>query len=125
MSSDASSKSASDRSLRSHGAIDPIELPKKKKRKPAAIWTSEEETVLVDFLLSEFSASGDGNPKGSTFTAAASLLGKDRFPNSTGAEKTGGVCGTKWQSVRYHVANDQGKLKESMFCSSNRHIMLS
>jgi hypothetical protein len=49
MSSDASSKS--DRSLRSHGAINPIELPKKKKRKPAAIWTSEEETVFVDFVI--------------------------------------------------------------------------
>jgi hypothetical protein len=104
MSSDASNKS--DRSLRSHGAINPTELPKKKKRKPAAIWTPEEETAFVDFLLSEFSASGDGNPKGTTLSAAASLL-KQRFPNSTGAEKTGGVCGTKWQSVRYdYVAND-------------------
>jgi hypothetical protein len=46
MSSDASNKS--DRSLRSHGAINPTELPKKKKRKPAAIWTPEEETAFVD-----------------------------------------------------------------------------
>jgi len=105
MSSDASSKS--DRSLRSHGAINPIELPKKKKRKPAAAWTLSEEAAFVDFLLSEFSASGDGNPKSSTLNAAAILLGKEKFPDQTGAEKTGSVCLTKWQSVRYdHVADD-------------------
>lgn len=113
MSSNASSD-GSTRSLRSHGAIDPVELKKNQsKRKPAASWTPEEETVLVDFLLSQFSASGDGNPKGPTLTEAAKLL-KERFPNACGAEKTAGVCKNKWQTVCFLsvpcIVSDQGKL---------------
>ncbi|KAG0698453.1 hypothetical protein DFH29DRAFT_810344 [Suillus ampliporus] len=101
MSSNTSSNSdGSTRSLCSHGTIDPVELKKKQsKRKPPASWTPEEETVLVDFLLSQFSASGDGNPKGTTFTDAASLL-KERFPNASGAEKTASICRNKWKSLK-------------------------
>jgi hypothetical protein len=116
MSSNASSNSdGSIRSLRSCDTLELVELKKNQsKRKPAASWTPEEETVFVDFLLSQFSASGDGNPKGATFTEAANLL-KERFPNASGAEKTAGVCKNKWQSVHYQsdggVASDWGKLK--------------
>ncbi|KAG1862473.1 hypothetical protein C8R48DRAFT_547614, partial [Suillus tomentosus] len=64
-----------------------------------AIWTSEEEGALIEFLLSEFSASGDGNPKEATFKAAASLL-TERFQNASGAEKTSDACRNKWQSLK-------------------------
>jgi hypothetical protein len=114
MSSNGSSD-GSTRSLRSRGAIDPVELKKTKKRKPAASWTTAEEAVLVDFLLSQFSASGDGNPKETTLTEAAKLL-REKFPNACGAEKTASACKNKWQSVCYQsdhdrVTSDRGKLK--------------
>ncbi|KAG2102321.1 hypothetical protein BD769DRAFT_1676650 [Suillus cothurnatus] len=101
MSSNASSNSdGSIHSLCSRGTLELVELKKNQsKRKPAASWTPEEETVFVDFLLSQFSASGDGNPKGATFTEAANLL-KERFQNASGAEKTAGVCKNKWQSLK-------------------------
>ncbi|KIK37046.1 hypothetical protein CY34DRAFT_93421, partial [Suillus luteus UH-Slu-Lm8-n1] len=95
----SSHSDASTHSLRSRGAVNPIELPKKKKRKPAAVWTSNEEAVFVNFLLSEFSASGDGNPKESTLNTAASQL-KEIFPNASGAEKTADACKNKWQSLK-------------------------
>ena len=127
-----SSSDGSTRSPRSHGTIDPVELKKNpSKRKPAASWTPEEETVLIDFLLSQFSASGDGNPKGPTLTEAAKLL-KERFLNAYGAEKTAGVCKNKWQTVCFfisptvsYVASDQGKLKESMLFFKKKIQFLS
>ena len=110
--SSSTSSNGSNHSLRSHGPIDPVELKKNQtKRKPAAFWTSEEEAVFIDFLLSQFSASGDGNPKNPTFTAAASLL-KERFPNASSAEKTASVCKNKWQSVCYQ-SRDQGPRENS------------
>jgi hypothetical protein len=126
--SPALASDGSTRSLHSRGTIEPVELPVKKnqnKKKPPAAWLLEEETVLVDFLLSQSSASGDGNPKATTFTDAAKLL-REKFPDAHGAEKTAGVCKSKWQNVCYQSDHDhdQGKLKESMFCSSNQHIML-
>jgi hypothetical protein len=98
----SSHSDASTHSLHSCGAVNPIELPKKKKQKPTAIWTSDEEAVFVDFLLSEFSASGDGNPKESTLNAAVSQL-KERFLNASEAEKTADACKNKWQSVCYWI----------------------
>ncbi|KAG2158080.1 uncharacterized protein EDB93DRAFT_1246566 [Suillus bovinus] len=97
-SSESINSDKSTHSLCSRGTIDQVEL-KKGKRKPAASWTSDEEAVFVDFLLSQFSASGDGNFKTLTLTAAANLL-KERFPNASGAEKTASVCKTKWQSLK-------------------------
>ncbi|KAG2057803.1 hypothetical protein BDR06DRAFT_969140 [Suillus hirtellus] len=67
------------------------------ERKSAAIWISEEEGALIEFLLSEFSASSNGNPKKATFKAAASLL-KERFLNASGVEKTSDAYRNKWQS---------------------------
>ncbi|KAG2143510.1 uncharacterized protein EDB93DRAFT_1251923 [Suillus bovinus] len=97
-SSESINSDKSTHSLCSCGTIDQVEL-KKGKRKPAASWTSDEEAVCVDFLLSHFSASGDGNFKTPTLTAAANLL-KERFSNASGAEKTASVCKTKWQSLK-------------------------
>ncbi|KAG1733162.1 hypothetical protein EDB19DRAFT_2041319 [Suillus lakei] len=63
------------------------------------VFDFDEEAVFVNFLLSEFSVSGDGNPKESTLNAAASKL-KERFPNASGAEKTADACKNKWQSLK-------------------------
>ncbi|KIJ14054.1 hypothetical protein PAXINDRAFT_79922, partial [Paxillus involutus ATCC 200175] len=107
--SDASKNSrnsqASIHSLRSRGTVDPTTL--KKSRKPSAKWTLDEETAFIDFLLSQFSASGDGNPRKATFNEAATLL-KKKFPKALGAEKTGDVCRSKWTALKaaYHAVVD-------------------
>ncbi|KIK81262.1 hypothetical protein PAXRUDRAFT_115860, partial [Paxillus rubicundulus Ve08.2h10] len=80
-------------SLCSQGTVDPTTL--KKSRKPSAKWTLDKETAFIDFLLSQFSASSDGNPRKATFNEAATLL-KKKFPKALGAEKTGDVCMSKW-----------------------------
>ncbi|KAG1737440.1 hypothetical protein EDB19DRAFT_1829543 [Suillus lakei] len=66
---------------------------------PSHTSSHNEEAVFVNFLLSEFSASGNGNRKESTLNAAASKL-KERFPNASGAEKTADACKNKWQSLK-------------------------
>ncbi|KIK81732.1 hypothetical protein PAXRUDRAFT_155355 [Paxillus rubicundulus Ve08.2h10] len=70
----------------------------KKSRKPSARWALDEETTFTDFLLSQFSARGDGNSRKATSNEAATLL-KKKFPEALGAEKTGDVCRSKWMAV--------------------------
>ncbi|KIJ10947.1 hypothetical protein PAXINDRAFT_85276, partial [Paxillus involutus ATCC 200175] len=101
----SSESDASIHSLRSRGTVDPTTL--KKSRKPSAKWTLDEETAFIDFLLSQFSASGDGNPRKATFNEAATLL-KKKFPKALGAEKTSDVCRSKWTALKaaYHAVMD-------------------
>ncbi|KIK91938.1 hypothetical protein PAXRUDRAFT_795399, partial [Paxillus rubicundulus Ve08.2h10] len=107
--SDASKNSrnsqASIHSLCSQGTVNLTSL--KKSRKPSARWTLDEETAFIDFLISQFSASGDGNPRKATFNEAATLL-KKKFPEALGAEKTGDVCRSKWMALKaaYHAVMD-------------------
>ncbi|KIK72659.1 hypothetical protein PAXRUDRAFT_21731 [Paxillus rubicundulus Ve08.2h10] len=91
--------------LFSRGTVDLTSL--KKSRKPSARWTLDEETAFIDFLLSQFLASGDGNLGKATFNEAATLL-KKKFPEALGAEKTGDVCKSKWIVLKaaYHAAVD-------------------
>ncbi|KIK81240.1 hypothetical protein PAXRUDRAFT_114774, partial [Paxillus rubicundulus Ve08.2h10] len=99
------SSQASIHSLCSRGTVNLTSL--KKSRKPSARWTLDEETAFIDFLLSQFSASSDGNPRKATFNEAATLL-KKKFPEALGAEKTGDVCRSKWTALKaaYHAVMD-------------------
>ncbi|KIK76976.1 hypothetical protein PAXRUDRAFT_72463, partial [Paxillus rubicundulus Ve08.2h10] len=75
--------------------------------KPSARWTLDEETTFIDFLLSQFSASSDGNPRKATFNEAATLLKKE-FPEALDAKKTSDVCRSKWMVLKaaYHAVVD-------------------
>ena len=61
------------------------------------IWTQEDETALIDFLIAHKSEAGDGlNFKQSVWTVAAAHL----QPITTkGGPKNGDKCKTKWGRV--------------------------
>src|ERR1700722_7319450 len=62
-----------------------------------ADWSVEDETALIDFLITHKAEAGDGlNYKSSTWTAAAAHM----LPLTTkGGPKTADKCKTKWGRV--------------------------
>ncbi|KIK94938.1 hypothetical protein PAXRUDRAFT_122076, partial [Paxillus rubicundulus Ve08.2h10] len=64
-----------------------------------ALWTEEEETLFIDFLISEFASSGDGGFKKSTFQEAAKCL-KVKVLQQVGGEKTVASCQSKLQGLK-------------------------
>jgi hypothetical protein len=92
------SSAGSTHSLRSRGAPDPklIDGTTAPSRKAAAVWTKEEETAFLEFLLGA-SVADDGF-KMPVFNGAAIHL-KSKFPDQRGAEKTGVTCKSKWVAV--------------------------
>ncbi|KIK97043.1 hypothetical protein PAXRUDRAFT_767612, partial [Paxillus rubicundulus Ve08.2h10] len=101
------------------GTVNPTSL--KKSRKPSDKWTLDEEIALIDFLLSQFSASGDGNPRKATFNEAATLL-KKKFPEALGVEKMGDVCRRKWMAV-CGLSHNQLNYSSDNLCIIQYHLM--
>ncbi|KIK81560.1 hypothetical protein PAXRUDRAFT_122979, partial [Paxillus rubicundulus Ve08.2h10] len=64
-----------------------------------ALWTEEEETFFIDFLISEFTSLGDGGFKKLTFQEAAKCL-KVKFLQQAGGEKTVASCQRKFQGLK-------------------------
>ncbi|KIK77490.1 hypothetical protein PAXRUDRAFT_114796, partial [Paxillus rubicundulus Ve08.2h10] len=64
-----------------------------------ALWTEEEETFSIDFLISEFASSGDGGFKKSTFQEAAKCP-KVKFLQQVGGEKTVASFQSKFQGLK-------------------------
>ena len=63
-----------------------------------ALWSTEDETELLLFLIEHLAEAGDGsNFKTSTFKAASLVLDKMR---TKGGLKMAKVCKNKWMSVR-------------------------
>ncbi|KIK97223.1 hypothetical protein PAXRUDRAFT_766448 [Paxillus rubicundulus Ve08.2h10] len=79
----------------------------RKSRKPSAKWILDKETAFVDFLLSQFSASGDGILRKATFNEVVTLL-KKKLPEALGAEKAGDIGRSKWTALKsaYHAVVD-------------------
>jgi hypothetical protein len=62
------------------------------------VWTQEDETALIDFLIAHKSEAGDGlNFKGSVWTAAAAHM---QPVTTKGGPKNGDKCKAKWGRVR-------------------------
>jgi Myb/SANT-like DNA-binding domain len=76
-------------------------MPKARKLRvmsDRAVWTQEDETVLLAFLLEHKAEVGDGiNFKQAVWTAAASEMAKR--PHK-GAAKSANSCKNKWAKVR-------------------------
>jgi hypothetical protein len=67
-------------------------------RKPAAIWTTDEEAAFLSFLLDNKAAAGDGGFRPTTYNAAVIHL-SEKFPMQTGGHKVVQSCRRKWTSV--------------------------
>ncbi|KAF9236555.1 hypothetical protein BU15DRAFT_49835, partial [Melanogaster broomeanus] len=93
----------SSRSLRSQGIVDPSDLKATEststRKPPAAIWTVDEETAFLSFLLDNKAAAGDGGFKPVTYNAAVVHL-SEKFPMQTGGEKVPNSCKCKWTSLK-------------------------
>ncbi|KIO09537.1 hypothetical protein M404DRAFT_131279, partial [Pisolithus tinctorius Marx 270] len=79
------SSAGSTHSLHSHGlTINPLDLqnplPPPRTRKKAAVWTTEEEGTLLDFLASHLSQASDGNFKKATWNTAAAHMAHNHPP---------------------------------------------
>jgi len=62
------------------------------------VWTKEDETALIDFLITHKSVAGDGlNYKASVWTAAAAHM---QPVTTKGAPKNAEKCKAKWTRVR-------------------------
>ncbi|KAG1802340.1 hypothetical protein EV424DRAFT_1331516, partial [Suillus variegatus] len=94
-----SSSTRSGHSLRSKGQVN---APSTTTHcKPAAHWTLEEETTLIQYLQQHTSTTGDAtstNFKKSVFQGAVMYL-KGNFPQQQGREKLWSTCQTKWANV--------------------------
>ncbi len=67
---------------------------------PAAFWTKEDETHLLNFLFDHLASGGDGaNFKMATFTLASVEMEKFR---TKGGPKTAKACQNKWSVVCSH-----------------------
>ncbi|KIK97783.1 hypothetical protein PAXRUDRAFT_49855, partial [Paxillus rubicundulus Ve08.2h10] len=89
-------------STHSQGTISPTDLQQsqlKQSQKFPALWTEEEETFFIDFLISEFASSGDGGFKKLTFQEAAKCL-EVKFLQQAGGEKTVAICQSKFQGLK-------------------------
>jgi hypothetical protein len=100
--------------LKQKAAAKAAKATKSKKVKPAgeakadgetrALWSTEDETELLLFLIEHLAEAGDrSNFKTSTFKAASLVLDKMR---TKGGPKTAKVCKNKWMSV--HVVLHHG-----------------
>ncbi|KIK76424.1 hypothetical protein PAXRUDRAFT_100051, partial [Paxillus rubicundulus Ve08.2h10] len=89
-------------STHSQGTINPTDLQQsqsKQNRKLPALWTEEEETFFINFLISEFASSGNGGFKRTTFQEAAKHL-EVKFTEQAGGEKTFASCQSKFQALK-------------------------
>ncbi|KIN94024.1 hypothetical protein M404DRAFT_169400, partial [Pisolithus tinctorius Marx 270] len=77
-------------------------------RKKAAVWTTEEEGTLLDFLASHLSQASDGNFKKATWNAAAAHMAHNYPPGLDNGNKTAESCEQKFKVLKksyYTVAN--------------------
>jgi len=67
------------------------------KRGPCAVWTVPDETALLDYLVEQKSAGGDGaNFKAAVWTSAADHVNSTK---TRGGLKTKDSCRAKYQAV--------------------------
>ncbi|KIN94467.1 hypothetical protein M404DRAFT_50215, partial [Pisolithus tinctorius Marx 270] len=67
-------------------------------RKKAAVWTTEEEGALLDFLASHLSQAGDGNFKKATWNAAAAHMAHNHPLGPDNGDKTAESCERKFKA---------------------------
>ncbi|KIK90501.1 hypothetical protein PAXRUDRAFT_151810 [Paxillus rubicundulus Ve08.2h10] len=116
----SSSSNSSTCSLHSHGIINPaifelVKSSKKTKCKKPAVWTTDEESALLNFLFSELPKISDGNFKKATWNAASSHL-MTKSPSvsqgDTPGEKTAKTCECKFKVLNtlYYAIVDLKKV---------------
>ncbi|KIN98306.1 hypothetical protein M404DRAFT_89760, partial [Pisolithus tinctorius Marx 270] len=65
--------------------------------KKVAVWTTEEEGMLLDSLASHLSQAGDGNFKKVTWNAAAAHMANNYPPGPDNGDKTAESCEWKFK----------------------------
>ncbi|KAJ7163436.1 hypothetical protein C8R43DRAFT_1123047 [Mycena crocata] len=69
------------------------------QRKPSSFWTVRNKKVLLDYLLHQKAAAGEGaNPTKTTWKAAAAFVNADSL--TKGAPKDGDSCQSKYQKLK-------------------------
>ncbi|KIN99320.1 hypothetical protein M404DRAFT_38529, partial [Pisolithus tinctorius Marx 270] len=90
--------------------------------KKAAVWTTEEEGALLDFLASHLSQASDGNFKKATWNSAAAHMAHNYPLGPDNSNKTAESCEQKFKALKksyYTVTNL--KSVASGFAYNNKH----
>ncbi|KIO02633.1 hypothetical protein M404DRAFT_147491 [Pisolithus tinctorius Marx 270] len=103
----------STRLLHSHGlTINPLDpqnpLPPPRTCKKAAVWTTEEEGALLDFLASHLSQAGNGNFKKAMWNATAAHMAHNYPLGPDNGNKTAESCEWKFKALKksyYTITN--------------------
>ncbi|KIO10363.1 hypothetical protein M404DRAFT_98919, partial [Pisolithus tinctorius Marx 270] len=90
--------------------------------KKAAVWTTEEEGMLLDFLASHLSQASNGNFKKATWNAAAAHMAHNYPQGPDNGNKTAESCEQKFKALKksyYAITNL--KSVASGFAYDNKH----
>ncbi|KIO08140.1 hypothetical protein M404DRAFT_23411 [Pisolithus tinctorius Marx 270] len=114
-------------SLCLHGlTINPLDLqnplPPPRTCKKAAVWTTEEEGALLDFLASHLSQASDGNFKKATWNATAAHMAHNYPLGPDNGDKKAESCEQKFKVLKksYYAITDL-KSVASGFAYDNEH----
>ncbi|KIO10374.1 hypothetical protein M404DRAFT_129509, partial [Pisolithus tinctorius Marx 270] len=126
------SSAGSTRSLCSHGlTINPLDLrnplPPPRTCKKAAVWTTEEEGALLDFLASHLSQAGDGNFKKATWNAAAAHMAHNHPPGPDNGDKTAESCEQKFKALKksYYAITNLKSVASGFAYDDEHGVMIS
>ncbi|KIN98067.1 hypothetical protein M404DRAFT_52247, partial [Pisolithus tinctorius Marx 270] len=121
------SSAGSTHSLRLHGlTINPLDLqnplPPPRTCKQAAVWTTEEEGALLDFLASHLSQAGNGNFKKAMWNTAAAHMAHNYPLGPDNSDKTTESCEQKFKALKqsYYTVTDL-KSVASGFAYNDKH----